>query len=77
MSRVGEQEAITSFDAATGARRWQQTYDAPYQVNPAATAHGKGPKSTLLVDRGRVYALGHQRYIERIRCGQRQTCLAA
>ena len=58
MSRVGEQEAITSFDAATGARRWQQTYDAPYQVNPAATAHGKGPKSTLLVDRGRVYALG-------------------
>ena len=58
MSRVGEQEAITSFDLATGARRWQQTYDAPYQVNPAATAHGKGPKSTLLVDRGRVYALG-------------------
>lgn len=58
MSRVGEQEVITSFDAATGARHWQQTYDAPYQVNPAATGHGKGPKSTLLVDRGRVYALG-------------------
>jgi len=58
MSRVGEQEAVTSFDVATGARRWQQTYDAPYQVNPAATAHGKGPKSTLLIDRGRVYALG-------------------
>ena len=58
MSRLGEQEAITSFDVATGAKRWQQTYDAPYQVNPAATSHGKGPKSTVLVDRGRVYAFG-------------------
>jgi outer membrane protein assembly factor BamB len=58
MSRVGEQEVITAYDAATGKQVWREAYDAPYTVNPAATSHGKGPKSTPTVDRGRVYALG-------------------
>ncbi|MEO6213329.1 MAG: PQQ-binding-like beta-propeller repeat protein [Vicinamibacterales bacterium] len=58
LSRISEQEAVTCFDALTGAQIWRQVYDAPYQVNPAATGHGKGPKSTPLVDRGRVYTFG-------------------
>ena len=58
LSRIGEQEALTSFDALTGKQLWRQTYDAPYQMNPAATSHGKGPKSTPIIDRGRVYTLG-------------------
>jgi outer membrane protein assembly factor BamB len=58
LSRVGEQEAVTAFDVATGTQVWRQTYDAPYQMNPAATSHGKGPKSTPIVDRGRVVTLG-------------------
>lgn len=58
VSRVGEQEAITAYDAATGKQVWRAAYDAPYQMNPAATGHGKGPKGTPIVDRGRVYALG-------------------
>jgi outer membrane protein assembly factor BamB len=58
LSRVGEQEGMTAFDTANGRQVWQQLYDAPYQMNPAATAHGKGPKGTPVVDRGRVYALG-------------------
>jgi outer membrane protein assembly factor BamB len=57
-SRVGEQETMTAFDVATGKQVWQQGYEAPYQMNPAATSHGKGPKSTPTVDRGRIYALG-------------------
>ena len=57
-SRVGEQEALTAFDVATGKQAWRQTYDAPYQVNPAATSHGKGPKATPVVDRGRIVTLG-------------------
>ena len=57
-SRVGEQEALTAFEVATGKQIWRQTYEAPYQVNPAATSHGKGPKSTPVVDRGRIVTLG-------------------
>jgi len=57
-SRVGEQEALTAYDLATGKQNWRQAYEAPYQMNPAATGHGKGPKSTPAVDGGRVHALG-------------------
>ncbi|MEO5895148.1 MAG: PQQ-binding-like beta-propeller repeat protein [Vicinamibacterales bacterium] len=58
LSRVGEQEALTAFDILTGKQAWRQTYDAPYQMNSAATSHGKGPKSTPVVDRGFIYTLG-------------------
>ena len=57
-SRIGEQEAITAYDAATGKQIWRDAYDAPYTMNSAATSHGKGPKGSPVVDRGRVYALG-------------------
>lgn len=58
LSRIGEHEALTAFDALSGKQVWRQTYDAPYQMNSAATSHGKGPKSTPVVDRGFVYSLG-------------------
>ena len=57
-SRVGEQEAVTAYDLASGKQAWRQAYDAPYQVNPAATSHGKGPKSTPVVQDGRIVTLG-------------------
>ncbi len=57
-SRVGEQEVLTAFDVASGKQVWRQGYDAPYQMNPAATSHGKGPKSTPVLDRGRIFTLG-------------------
>jgi outer membrane protein assembly factor BamB len=57
-SRVGEQEAVTAYDLASGRQVWRQAYDAPYQVNPAAAGHGKGPKSTPLIHRGHIYTLG-------------------
>lgn len=57
-SRVGEQEVLTAFDAKSGKQVWRQGYDAPYQMNPAATSHGKGPKSTPVADRGRIFTLG-------------------
>lgn len=58
LSRVGEQEAATAFDAATGRQIWRTAYDAPYTMNSAATAHGKGPKGTPLIHRGHLYTLG-------------------
>ena len=58
LSRIGEQETTTAYDAATGKQVWRDSYDAPYIMSSAATSHGKGPKSTPVVDRGRVFALG-------------------
>ena len=58
LSRVGEQEAVSARDVATGKEIWRAAYDAPYQMNSAATSHGKGPKSTPVHDRGRLYTFG-------------------
>jgi outer membrane protein assembly factor BamB len=57
-SRRAEQEVVTAYEVATGKEIWRQAYDAPYQMNSAATSHGKGPKSTPVFDRGRVYTFG-------------------
>ena len=57
-SRMGEQEAVSARDLGTGKEIWRAAYDAPYQMNPAATSHGKGPKSTPVHDRGRLFTFG-------------------
>ena len=57
-SREGEEEVAQSFELATGKRVWRGAYPAPYSMNPAATSHGKGPKSTPVVADGRLYTLG-------------------
>ncbi|HEX9710354.1 MAG TPA: PQQ-binding-like beta-propeller repeat protein [Candidatus Thermoplasmatota archaeon] len=57
-SRVGDEEVVQALDLATGKSLWRQSYAAPYTMNMAATAHGKGPKSTPVVDAGRVFTLG-------------------
>ena len=57
-TRVGDQEVTSARDLATGKEIWKQVYAAPYQMNPAAASHGKGPKSTPVFDRGRLYTLG-------------------
>lgn len=57
-TRQGPREVIAAYDLASGTRLWQDAYDAPYQVNPAAQLHGPGPKSTPAIAAGRVFALG-------------------
>jgi len=57
-SRIGEQEVLTAYDVATGDQAWRQGYDAPYQMHPAMASHDKGPKSTPVLDRGRIFTLG-------------------
>src|SRR5687768_12749071 len=57
-SRLAEQEIVTAFDVASGKQIWQQRYDAPYQMNPTATTHGKGPKSTPIAADARLFTLG-------------------
>lgn len=57
-TRQGAREVVAAYDIKTGARLWQDAYDAPYQVNPAAALHGPGPKSTPAIAGGRVFTLG-------------------
>lgn len=58
LSRDKGQEAVTAVDATTGKVRWRQAYPAPYTMNPAATTHGEGPKSTPVVADGRLFTFG-------------------
>lgn len=57
-AREGEQEIMRCISLADGKVVWQDAYAAPYEMNPAARGHGKGPKSTPAVAGGRVFALG-------------------
>lgn len=57
-TRLAEREVVAAYDLASGKPLWQDGYAAPYTINPAAQAHGKGPKSTPAVADGRVFTLG-------------------
>jgi outer membrane protein assembly factor BamB len=57
-TRQGEEEVVSSFDLNSGRTVWGDRYSAPYTINPAATAHGKGPKSTPALAGGKLYTLG-------------------
>ncbi|MCG6927290.1 MAG: PQQ-binding-like beta-propeller repeat protein [Acidobacteria bacterium] len=57
-SREGEDEVVRALELASGQTIWRQAYPAPYEMNPAAHAHGKGPKGTPVVADGRVCTLG-------------------
>src|SRR5688500_5705095 len=45
-TRLRDQETIGAYDIDSGKQMWKQSYAAPYEMNAAATSHGKGPKST-------------------------------
>ncbi|HUP22371.1 MAG TPA: PQQ-binding-like beta-propeller repeat protein [Thermoanaerobaculia bacterium] len=57
-ARQGEEEVVLALDLGTGHQLWRQATSTPYQMNPAAVAHGKGPKSTPVVAGTRVCTLG-------------------
>src|SRR5262245_1028386 len=57
-TRKSTDEVMSALDAATGKVIWQTRYAAPVTVNPAAQAHGPGPKATPTFANGRLYTLG-------------------
>jgi outer membrane protein assembly factor BamB len=57
-TRQNDREITRALDLKTGKELWRSDYAAPYQVNPAASAHGPGPKSTPVVANGRVFTFG-------------------
>ena len=57
-SRENETEVASCFDLETGKQLWRDSYPTPYNMNPAAASHGKGPKSTPVVYNNNLYTLG-------------------
>ncbi len=57
-SRQGENEVVAAYDLGNGKTVWQDSYPVAYTMNPAATGHGKGPKSTPVHNNGKLYTLG-------------------
>ena len=57
-TRQQGKETASSIDPTTGRIVWQQSYAAPYTMNPAASWHGEGPKSTPLFSEGKLYTFG-------------------
>ena len=57
-SRVDDRETVFCLDLEQGTVLWRQAYDAPYQMDPNATGHGPGPKSTPVLHQGRLFTLG-------------------
>jgi outer membrane protein assembly factor BamB len=57
-ARQGEEEVLSCLDASTGKQLWRSSVPISYQMNPAATGHGKGPKSTPVVSNGSVFTFG-------------------
>jgi len=57
-TRQGDREVVTALRPDSGQTIWQEGYAAPYTMNPAATGHGKGVKSTPVVEDGRIFTFG-------------------
>lgn len=58
MSRQDDEEVVSCITSDTGRLLWRDRYPAAYTMNPAAFSHGKGPKSTPVVDNGKLFTLG-------------------
>ena len=56
-TRQGEEEVVSAIDLNTGKTLWSERYAVAYVMNPAALAHGKGPKSTPVISGGKLYTL--------------------
>jgi hypothetical protein len=57
-ARQAEEEVLLCLDAATGKEIWRSAQAIAYQMHPAAVGHGKGPKSTPVINNGNVYTFG-------------------
>jgi outer membrane protein assembly factor BamB len=58
-ARQGEAEVLLALDAMSGKEIWRAAGErVPYELNPAASGHGKGPKSTPVYSQGKIFTLG-------------------
>ena len=57
-ARQGDEEVLVCLDGDTGKQLWRSANAVAYEMHPAATGHGKGPKATPIVSGGTVYTFG-------------------
>jgi outer membrane protein assembly factor BamB len=57
-TRREEDEVVSCLELASGKTVWQERHPVPYTMDPAAVAHGKGPKSTPALHQGTLYTMG-------------------
>ena len=56
-ARQGEHEVIWCLDLRTGNVVWRKSYAAPFTIGGGAESHGKGPKSSPALAKGRLFTL--------------------
>ncbi len=57
-AREGEDEVVRAIDLAAGKQLWQDSYPVAYTIQRAAAAHGKGPRATPVLAKGKLYTFG-------------------
>jgi outer membrane protein assembly factor BamB len=57
-TRQDENEVLSAIEASSGKTLWRTEYAAPFEMNPATSRHGPGPKSTPTFAGGRLFTLG-------------------
>jgi outer membrane protein assembly factor BamB len=57
-SREGDLEVAHKLDLRSGRVLWRQGYRAAYEVYPGAASYGAGPRSTPVLQEGRLFTLG-------------------
>lgn len=57
-TRLDNDEVLFCINSENASLIWMKSYPAPYSLNPAASGHGKGPKSTPVIADGKIFTLG-------------------
>ena len=69
-SRIGENETMTAFDAATGKLLWQGGYPAAFTMLSVTAAARTGPEVDADLLRQPALFDRHDRHRDRVGCGQ-------
>lgn len=57
-ARRSGQEIVSSLALVSGEELWSRRYDAPFEQDPSAQGHGRGPYATPSLADGRLFTLG-------------------
>ncbi len=58
LAREGDREVVRGFELVSGREVWKSDYRAPYKLQAVARDHGKGPKSTPVLEGNRLVTFG-------------------
>ena len=73
-TRQGEDEVMMALDADSGEVIWSTSYPAPFKMNPTASKHGPGPKSTPTFADNHLFTFGMSGLVTAFDTTGRQLC---